>query len=187
MANKKNSDLVNEADPNKEPVQAETLEVLPESASEAGDAAPVDDAAPQDILSPETETETETEPKVAAVDSVPTVDQSEKPADITISDVAEEVTSPLVIDDSLPLSNVAASVAEVAQLALPESHAEWLSVFHELPLQGLLKSIAAECVLLRAEFVSDAMVVTLLLNLSHAQLFNARQQEAMQQALQALS
>ena len=122
------------------------------------------------------------EVKEATVASAMTAVQSDSGGDLQHSQVEADEATPAVIDDSLSSLNT-----DAAQLTLPNSQADWLCIFHKLPFQGLLKSIAAECVLLNVAVVSGTRVLSLLLNLSHAQLYNARQQEAMQEALQRLS
>ena len=143
----------------------------------------------------------------AAVDSADRVERVESavntaPPELnTLADAPIDVAVPSVVQlDSEPAPDKltplpaatdvnADSVGEVKISSLvrfPETHEQWLSVFSQLPLQGLLRSIAAECVLQKVERQGDALCVDLLLNLSKAQLFNGRQQESMGEALQVL-
>jgi len=79
------------------------------------------------------------------------------------------------------------STAEVetsTRLALPENNSQWLELFAQLPFQGLLKSIAAECVLVAVAREGQQQWLKFVLNHDHAQLLNARHGEQIQEILQ---
>ena len=106
------------------------------------------------------------------------IPQSEKLDPVSVMPNAQSLDSAVIVD-------------RLSSMSLPLNHEQWLQVFHHLPLQGLLKSIAAECVILSVSPIGegenvDAVNMNLLLNLAQAQLFNERHQAGLQQLLQAL-
>lgn len=105
-----------------------------------------------------------------ALDTVVNVEADESLAQTLVSQVAPKQTGP-----------------SIAGVALPMDHQQWLNDFHKLPLQGLLKSIAAECVLDSAESSVGHIRINLLLHAARAQLFNQRQQVSLQGVLQDLT
>ena len=110
----------------------------------------------------------------------------EREAATASADVSPVVETTKVVEE-IAITEDAECSADKHTMSFPESHAQWLENFHALPLQGLLKSIAAECVLQQVAQLDGELVVTLLLNLSQAQLFNERQQASIAQSLQGLT
>lgn len=94
------------------------------------------------------------------------------------------VTSGLMLGPEVSVSSVVPVECEVdvAKGSVTEIHsnADWLAVFDGIPFNGLLKSIAAECVLLQC----DSQQWLFSLDKQRAQLYNDRHAEQIQQTLQ---
>ena len=92
----------------------------------------------------------------------------------------EDLQAPSTETEHLSHSQATDGVSEnVAAKPLPADNSQWLTLFPKLPLAGLLKAVAAECVLL----ATDQGRLQMALDKQQVQIYNERHAEQLQQKL----